>query len=282
MLPVFFKYQDNEIMTDPIGFFQSEEYRLGERFLKDGYVIKSVENTENLEWIRSLIAVSAGKHLGIRSSEVGAFLNNVHDNVSVENLNALRLDVIDKISSESSLRPRYFSLARDALAALAGNELAMQSRVNLSIQMPGDDSSLLPIHADVWSGDSPFELVVWLPLVDCSRSKSMFILPPDPTQTLHEKFENYLNKSTEALYQDVKKDLEWIEIKYGEVLLFNQTLPHGNRINNEKGTRWSLNCRFKSIFSPYGDKKIGEFFEPVTLRPASRIGMHYSYPGNQT
>ena len=36
--------------------------------------------------------------------------------------------------------------------------------------------------------------------------------------------------------------------------------------------------RFKSIFSPYGDKKIGEFFEPITLRPASKIGMNYKLP----
>ena len=39
-----------------------------------------------------------------------------------------------------------------------------------------------------------------------------------------------------------------------------------------------MNCRFKSIFAPYGDKKIGEFFEPITLRPASKIGMEYALP----
>ena len=38
-----------------------------------------------------------------------------------------------------------------------------------------------------------------------------------------------------------------------------------------------MNCRFKSLFS-HGDKKIGEFFEPITLRSASEIGMNYKYP----
>ena len=46
----------------------------------------------------------------------------------------------------------------------------MQMRVNLSIQLPRDKSSLLPVHSDVWSGDSPFETVVWLPLVDCFKN----------------------------------------------------------------------------------------------------------------
>ena len=55
----------------------------------------------------------------------------------------------------------------------------MQNKVNLSIQYPNDSSSLLETHADTWSGDSPYEVVVWLPLVDCYKTKSMYILPPE-------------------------------------------------------------------------------------------------------
>ena len=52
----------------------------------------------------------------------------------------------------------------------------MQKNINLSIQFPNDDSSLLPIHSDVWSGDSPHEINLWIPLVDCYKTKSMYIL----------------------------------------------------------------------------------------------------------
>ena len=45
----------------------------------------------------------------------------------------------------------------------------MQQRINLSIQLPNDKSSLLPIHSDTWSGDSPFETVVWIPMVNCYK-----------------------------------------------------------------------------------------------------------------
>ena len=62
-------------------------------------------------------------------------------------------------------------------------------------------------------------------------------------------------------------------------MIFNQNLPHGNRVNDEDETRWSMNCRFKSVFSPYADKKLGEFFEPITLRAASQVGMDYELPG---
>ena len=76
----------------------------------------------------------------------------------------------------------------------------------------------------------------------------------------------------------LKNKLKWISIKKGQILIFNQCLPHGNVVNKTMETRWSMNCRFKSLYSPYGDKKIGEFFEPITLRAASKIGMQYHLP----
>ena len=72
--------------------------------------------------------------------------------------------------------------------------------------------------------------------------------------------------------------VNWINIKYGQVLIFNQNLPHGNIVNEEKETRWSFNCRFKSLFSPYGDKKLGEFFEIQNLKPASQLALNYQLP----
>ena len=154
----------------------------------------------------------------------------------------------------------------------------MQLRVNLSIQLPGDKSSLLPVHADTWSGDSPYEVVVWVPLVNCFKTKTMFILNPEKNKMLNDDFRNLAGQNSENLYKSIERDVEFLNVKFGEILIFNQSLPHGNRINNEKETRWSMNCRFKGIFTPYSDKKIGEFFEPITLRAASKIGMNYKAP----
>ena len=84
--------------------------------------------------------------------------------------------------------------------------------------------------------------------------------------------------NAEEIFQEIKNDLDWINIKFGQVMIFNQSLPHGNVTNLENETRWSINCRFKSLFSPYGDKKLGEFFEPLNIKIMSRIGMNYKYP----
>ena len=101
---------------------------------------------------------------------------------------------------------------------------------------------------------------------------------PKSNLKLNRNFNKFYGKSSEKIFNFIKKDIKWIKINKGELLIFNQALPHGNRINKESTTRWSMNCRFKSLFSPYGDKKIGEFFVPITTKVASRIGMEYQSP----
>jgi sporadic carbohydrate cluster 2OG-Fe(II) oxygenase len=186
--------------------------------------------------------------------------------------------MIGMMNQSPGFRELLFSLAKTTIEAIVGNELVMQARVNLSIQMPKDNSSLLHTHADTWSGDSPFEAVLWLPLVDVYETKSMYLLPPLANQRLNEDFKSLAGNSSDSLFENIREEIQWMKVDYGKFLLFNQTLPHGNRINKEPETRWSLNCRFKSVFSPYGDKKLGEFFHPITLKAASKLGLDYDFP----
>ena len=50
----------------------------------------------------------------------------------------------------------------------------MQNQLSLSVQMPKDQSSVLPMHADSFNEESPYEVVAWLPLVDCYSNKVCF------------------------------------------------------------------------------------------------------------
>src|SRR5581483_5214546 len=161
-----------------------------------------------------------------------------------------------------------------ALHEIVGNELVMQRNINLSIQIPNDDSSLLPVHCDTWSGDSPYEVVLWVPFVDCSGTKSMFFCDKE----MSEKTNIRQYKNSAELYKAVEPNCTFMDCKYGEALIFTQNIMHGNVVNTTDETRWSLNCRFKGLFSPYADKKLGEFFEPIEIRPATKFGLEYEYP----
>lgn len=266
-------------MTHAFDFLTAEERALSARFRDDGFIVAPAEDRAALDAIRGHLAALAADWLGLSGPvDAGRLLDRIGDLVPVARLNEFRLAMIAGLNAAPWVRPAYFSVARRTLSTVVGNELCMQRRLNLSIQLPGDDSSLLPVHADTWSGDSPFEAVLWIPLVDCYRSKSMFLLPPAPNAALMRDFGRFAAKSVDEMFAAIEPDLRWMEVPYGSFLLFNQNLAHGNRVNAEADARWTMNCRFKGVFTPYADKKLGEFFEPVTLRAASRIGLDYEYP----
>lgn len=255
-----------------------QEKKISDEYFKKGYVIFNIKEKKKLDKLKKKISHYLKKKFLIKNKNISddKILNFAHKFVKINDLNNLRLNLINNLNSKSGFRRDYYELAKNYLNHIVGNELAMQQKINLSIQLPKDSSSLLPLHSDTWSGDSPFETVVWLPLVDCYKTKTMYIIPPNKIKLVNKKIKK--NISTDVLFSKIKSHVKWIDIKYGQVLIFNQNLPHGNIVNKEKETRWSFNCRFKSIFAPYGDKKIGEFFEPITLKPASKIGMIYKYP----
>jgi len=260
-------------------FSTEEDAKLQTEYSKFGFLIRPAASSDAFKWIQHKTAEIAASALNVaKPKDSEMFLNQIHDLVSPASLNDFRLKVIQGLNSETEFRRMYFLLAKPYLEAIVGNELAMQQRINLSIQMPDDTSSLLPVHADTWSGDSPFEVVVWLPLVDCFGTKAMYLLPPDESAKFADEFSSRGGSSSESVFASIEKDVRWLEVKSGEVMVFDQSLPHGNRLNLESETRWSMNCRFKGVFTPYGDKKLGEFFEPITLRPASLRGMTYSLP----
>ena len=164
-----------------IDFRELEEIKLSEEFKRKGYIIFKSNNKNSLNYLRekiikSVINLNRTKKVFNASDE--KFLNNFHNEVKPSKLNSFRLKLIDTINKDKNFKKNYFLTARSNLHKIVGNELSMQTRINLSIQTPKDSSSLLPIHSDIWSGDSPFEVVVWIPLVNCYKTKAMFILPP--------------------------------------------------------------------------------------------------------
>jgi sporadic carbohydrate cluster 2OG-Fe(II) oxygenase len=260
-------------------FLTAEDDVLAQAFLNDGHVVHAAEDMAGLDRIRTRAAELAAAHLGMESAnDPASLLNTIHERVGIEDLNALRLAVFNGLNTEPWFRPTYFSLARGLIERLVGNELCMQRRINLSIQMPNDESSLLPVHADVWDGDSPFEVVLWVPLVDCFDTKAMYLMPPAKNREAEANLSKFNDGSAEDIFNAIAADVEFIKISYGEIMVFSQTLMHGNRINQVPETRWSMNCRFKSVMSPFADKKLGEFFEPITLRAATRMGLDYKLP----
>ncbi len=260
-------------------FLSNNEKKISEMYLKKGFVLHNINNLEDLHWIRNAYLEIIQKNIPkIKKKNNSNVFDNIHKYIKSSKLNTFRLDVINQIHKKKDFREKFYKISKELVDIIVGNEVAMQLRIGLSIQLPGDESSLLPIHADTWTGVSPYESVVWLPLVDCYKTKSMFILPADKINKIGNIFNEKKIIKSNDIFKRIERDLIWLKVKYGQAVIFDHSLPHGNIVNREKETRWSMNCRFKSIFTPYKDKKLGEYYEPITLRPASKRGMEYKFP----
>ncbi len=115
-----------------------------------------------------------------------------------------------------------------------------------------------------------------MPLVDVAGTKSMFICPKDRTGVyLREVRDGKIQDSASQLLERARPDLQSLKMQFGEALFFSPTLLHGAEDNKTDETRFVLNVRFKSLFSPYGTKALGETFFPVNYLPATELGLRY-------
>ena len=141
-------------------FLSKKEAKITDQYLNQGYVIQDVDNIYSLDWIRNyfckIISTTFPK---FKKDKPAKILNNIHKHIDPSDLNKFRLDIFNKINSSNNFRENFYKVSKPLVDVIVGNEIAMQLRINLSIQLPKDDSSLLPVHADTWSGLSPFETV---------------------------------------------------------------------------------------------------------------------------
>lgn len=245
-------------------------------FKTKGFFKKKLNSNElkKLNEIKSNIISNFEKKFNIKKNKKN-FFENFHEIIDIKNLNKVRVSLYKRLN-QNQFNLQYYNLFSNYIEPIIGNENVVQKNINLSIQLPNDSSSLLPVHSDTWAGDSPFEIVLWTPLVDCKKTQSMFILPRNSKKFEH--FSKKKFKSEKEIMKYIKTDITFINIKYGEILVFSQNLPHGNIINRENKTRWSFNARAKSLLSPYSSKGLIDFFDIVKILPATQFGLNYEYP----
>jgi sporadic carbohydrate cluster 2OG-Fe(II) oxygenase len=141
------------------GFLDNEEISRGKEFIDKGYVISDVSSTDGLERLREAIVECARNLLGIAEGSTIDFLNSFHNYVPKDDLNRIRLHLIKEINAKDWVRQEYWKIASLLLNTIVGNELAMQLRINLSIQLPNDDNSHLTTRRHVPAGENYHHLV---------------------------------------------------------------------------------------------------------------------------
>ncbi len=248
-------------------------------FRKNGYIIKKSSNIENIKHFKNIALNQAKKKLKISKNKIK--LEKLHKFINLRELNNFRINVYNEFNKNKNISKLFYNSVKDVLDDLVGNELMMQKKINISFQFPKDLSSNLPMHSDVIGDESPFEVVVWIPLVDVQpNSSSLFIVNPKNNKSIMSQVINTKKNSIEEIYKKNIKKFKFLKVTFGEVLYFSPILLHGNTLNISKFSRISLNCRFKSLLSPTeiikkSTKNIPNFYKPINVKPMTKIGFNF-------
>lgn len=188
-------------------------------------------------------------------------LSLLHKYIEKKNINKVRLSLFNEINKKFKWEDLITSLCGHEIEKIHGRDLVIQSKINLSIQIPYDETSVLPLHTDCNSADSPFQTNIWIPLTNAYSTNSMIILGKRKSLNYFKK----ISDNKKEIGSIKNKPSDFVKINYGNLLLFNPAMLHGNVINKTRKTRVSLNVRVKSPFSP----------EPDNRNPDRRLGTYY-------
>lgn len=245
-------------------------------FEDQNYLVFSNQNSIAFNKFSDLIKRVIYKEVGYD----GFDLADLHNHIGDRDVNKIRIAVFRELNALPNWEDNYYYLASNILRDLFGPDISIQIKLNFSIQMPGDETSVLALHSDTLSGQSPFECVLWTAITDAFDSNSMYIFDKDISKKMYKELPNYQYIGMSKMFKDYGSLSNNIETTKGQCILFSSTLFHGNQLNKTDKTRISLNCRFKSLFSPeYSEKPhervTGQFYKMLYMSPVTKIGLSY-------
>lgn len=242
-------------------------------FERRGFGVFPADDRSTLDELRRQIFAKTREVFGLQGDDPGEAFNRFHAlSVTGATLNELRMKLIREVTNGVDSGSLIYEAFRPTLHELLGPDLLVQKNTNLVIQQPNDPNPS-ELHRDA-PANSPYEVVVWLPLVDCFGTKSMYILDREKTagalRLLDERPTDW-----DGFHDHCLAVGENVPAPYGTALLFWTGLFHGSRVNREAETRFSLNMRYKSLFSPGGLKEPFEFFKIHRLSPLTKMAIEF-------
>lgn len=252
-------------------------YDMNHEFEEANFLVFSNENKSSFKEISDCLSHFLNKKTGVGEDEI----ENLHHFIEPKEINSIRMEAFAEINNIQGWENKYLSLANERIQNLMGPDVSIQIKLNLSIQMPNDKTSILKMHTDTMSGQSPYECVLWTALTDTFDTNAMYMFDKEKSQKILIDLPNYQHEGVSRLFEDNKEFAEFLEVEKGTCILFSSTLFHGNLLNKTDKTRISINCRFKSLFSPEYSKipherVTGTFYKPLKVSPLTKLGLNYN------
>ena len=132
---------------------------------------------------------------------------------------------------------------------LCGKELFIQRRAHTIFNVPGKEQAKQWPHYEMMSGVSPFTYVLWAPFHDLEDDGGVYYIDREASLEVmkKEQAEGLVNGPTVLNMMEKQKPPR---LKFGEAVVFNPFILHGNVTFNSKFARIACSVRFQSCSKP--------------------------------
>jgi phytanoyl-CoA dioxygenase PhyH len=182
---------------------------------------------------------------------------------------------------------------RALLHSLVGLDVHVQKYPYLRVARPAVAGDTTGLHRDLYYGASPYEISLFVPLVDLSAESALRVIPgshrepdsaypftqersPDvtPGSAKHELGFPYAPRRLDPALEQRSQP---VPMAVGQVLVFGLALVHGQTINRSATTRFSTDVRAVSSLAPVRFERgvRADYYEPLCSSPASELARAY-------
>lgn len=208
-----------------------------------GYAVFPIENIDIFKKLRETFI----EKINI-SNKLGDNINQIRKKMvkmSKAEINKIMVNLL----SFNDLSEMIISSCPTLIKKLCGSELFIQRRAHTIINVPGNGQAKQWPHYELMSGISPFSYVIWAPLHDLEDQGGVYYI--DQKKSLEimrkEEEEGLVNGPTVLnMITEQKPTL----MKFGEAIIFNPFVLHGNVTFESEFARIACNVRFQSYNKP--------------------------------
>lgn len=230
-----------------------------EKFVKDGYLV--VESVLQSEDLAPLIAVIS-EVVNARADELynAGTISDIYESMPFERRWYAILQECGRENEVFGWHTLVFSEALfnliihpkvlDVVETIIGNEIQFNGDFWVRPKLPNEKLTTLPWHQDsayMPHTENDTHLTVWLPLVNVEvENGALQFLPGSHTAGL----QTYHRVEGEAFAVPVlpptssHTDIDTLEMKKGDLLIFNNLVFHRSLLNRSDTIRWSVDFRF--------------------------------------
>lgn len=208
-----------------------------------GYSIFSIDNMNLFKRLRSKVI----KKMNILSNKTQT-IDKLRESFSKMSKAELNQSMINLLSF-TELSEMMVESCSGVIKNVCGSNLFVQRRAHTIVNIPGEGQAKQWPHYELMSGISPFTYVIWAPLHDLEDQGGVYYIDlSKSSRIMKDEEKTGIVNGTKVL--DLMTNQEPAKLKFGQAIIFNPFVLHGNISFKSKYARVACNVRFQSSSKP--------------------------------